>query len=481
MNSEKPNPSNRSKRQMVNQFQGQNNGNGAPEPSRRQPQGTNGGRSSSSSAGGTANRAHAAAGKKTAQPAGQNAGQRGARPTGQKAAPGRQPAYGAAPQPARKRAAAPNKTAANRRKRGRAKKGYGGIIALLVVAALGTGIFALYSVYRARIQGDDVLPQEVKTPTWQGSDIVGGLVCGIDYDNEAANGYDSADKIGRTDMILYVRYDTKNNKASLLQIPRDTYVGEASAIKDPEGNALVTKSFTGKINSVYYNAANKENRMAALAYVINEQFRLPVDFYVTIDMEALKEIVDIKGWIEVYVPLDVSDPDHPASKIPQGWQNLTGEQVEFLLRNRHSPNYAEKGDVARLQTQQSFYSALYREFKTLQPKDLVMWMNVLTYRCKTDMGLMQLGGLAQKALSLEGANITFVRPECGVTSTASGQSVISLKKEDTAALLNQYFREPGGQVPASELGIIELPMYVGTSPADVKTMADVQGAETPHA
>lgn len=387
-----------------------------------------------------------------------------------------QPDY-RAPASSRQRTAAARHPKHKRRKK---KRGHGLIVAMLVVAMLGTGVYALYSTYMGRIEGEDVLPQEVKTPTWQGSDVVCGLVCGIDYDNETADGYASGEKVGRTDMILYLRYDTKNNKATAMQIPRDTYVGEANQLKDSSGNALVTKNFTGKINSVYYNAADKQNRMAALAYVINQQFQLPVDFYVTIDMEALKEIVDIKGWIQVYVPVDVSDPDHPTSVIPQGWQNLTSAQVEFLLRNRYSPTYKEQGDMARLQTQQSFYSALYRELKTLQPKDLVMWMNVLTYRCKTDMDIMQLGGLAQKALGLQGADITFIRPPCGVANTASGQSVVSLVKEETAGLLNQYLRGEGQEVASSQLGLIELPMNVGTFPADIKTMADVQSVEAPQ-
>lgn len=354
------------------------------------------------------------------------------------------------------------------------------LVGVLLVLVLGTSVAAAVGVYSGKINGESehgLLPDEVKTPSWEGADVISGLICGLDYDNEGANGYATQDKVGRTDMILYVRYDTKNNKATMMQIPRDTYVGTADELKDSQGNALVNSNFQGKINQLYFTAKDKENRMAALATVINKQFGLPVDFYVTIDMDALKEIVDIKGWIEVYVPMDIVDPDHPTTRLNQGWQNLTGEQVEFLLRNRYNPGYNNKMDIARLQTQQSFYSALFREFKTLQPKDLMMWMNVLTSRCKTDMSVVKLGGLAQKALSIEGSDITFIRPACGTATTPTGVSVISLVKDDTANLLNQYLRDPENAVPASQLGIRELPLYSGTHEADIKTMADVQATE----
>lgn len=369
---------------------------------------------------------------------------------------------------------------ANRSRKKKKKKKTGLIITVILLLVLVTGVGATIGVFTNRISGANTqgtLPEELRTPTWEGADVISGLICGLDYDNDSANGYTSADKVGHTDMILYVRYDTKNNKAVLMQIPRDMYVGTASDLKDSKGNALVSNAFRGKINEVYYTALDTDNRMAALATVINQEFSLPVDFYVTIDMDALKEIVDIKGWIEVYVPMDIVDPDHPTTRLNQGWQNLTGDQVEFLLRNRYNPGYNQKMDIARLQTQQSFYSALFREFKTLQPKDLMMWMNVLTYRCKTDMGIMQLGGLAQKALGIQGSDITFIRPACGVATTENGVSVVSLVKDDTANLLNQYLRNPENPVPASELGIKELPMYVGVNEADIKTMADVQAKE----
>ena len=42
--------------------------------------------------------------------------------------------------------------------------------------------------------------------------------------------------------------------------------------------------------------------IAALADVIYDQYHLPIDYYVTIDMQALVEMVDNFGGIEVYIP-----------------------------------------------------------------------------------------------------------------------------------------------------------------------------------
>ncbi|MFR3602878.1 MAG: LCP family protein [Faecalibacterium sp.] len=46
--------------------------------------------------------------------------------------------------------------------------------------------------------------------------------------------------------------------------------------------------------------------IAALAEVIYDQYKLPIDYYVTVDMQALVEMVDNFGGIEVYIPHDMS-------------------------------------------------------------------------------------------------------------------------------------------------------------------------------
>lgn len=345
------------------------------------------------------------------------------------------------------------------------------VISLALVVALVGGLYALYNSIKIEIRGeatmDGSVPEEVKTediPEYTGKGIICGLICGIDFNDEDAMGYvDEDDKVGRTDLIMYLMYDTVNGKANILQIPRDLFVG----------NDLQTGG-SGKINSLYFNSGDPDNRMAPLLRAVKDQLDLPVDFYVTINMEAVREIVSIKGKITVYVPHDIVAKD-TGNVLHQGWQDLSPDHCEFLLRNR---NYAD-ADLSRMQTQQSFYSALFREFKQLSPTDLMMWMRVLLYRCNVGgIGPMEIGGLAQKALNLNGADLTFVRPPVTGGSN-NGHDVVCLVPDETAELLNEYFRPEGGSRTAEQLNMQTLPPleHIGKAEASIRTMAGIQETE----
>lgn len=350
-----------------------------------------------------------------------------------------------------------------------------GLIALSVVIALAGGIVMLYAGAAQTLSGEateaGTLPQEVKTesiPEYTGKGIITGLICGVDYNNETADGYTTKDKVGNTDMILYLMYDTVNNKANILQIPRDVYVG----------TELETGG-TGKINGLYQASPDPDNRMAALANCVMDQLGLPVDFYIKLDVDALKALVDHRGTIEVYVPQDIVDKETQEVLIEEGWRHFTGQEAEIFLRNR---NYSD-GDLTRLATQQSFYSALFREFKDLSPSDLVMWMRILMYY--VDIGgidLIQVGGLAQNALSLNGADLVFVRPPViGANYMApNGLStdLVYFEPEGTAQLLNEYFRPEGAEKSVEELDIHTLDdAKYGLSEASIRTMGDIQAIE----
>ena len=140
--------------------------------------------------------------------------------------------------------------------------------------------------------------------------------------------------MGFTDVILYVSFDMKANKISMLQIPRDTYIGDTASTGG-----------TGKINAVALHG-DTNPPVAALASVVNDQLKLPVDYYVTIDMDAFKAVINAIGGIEVTVPFDITD-DH-GNTLRAGTQRIDGATAEFMVRQRH--NYSN-ADIGRLEMQ----------------------------------------------------------------------------------------------------------------------------------
>ena len=145
------------------------------------------------------------------------------------------------------------------------------------------------------IRPDDSTPtieEEVKTAEEYKGDVVNILVCGIDYEEGRNYSNDPTSNDGMTDMILYVQFDIKNGALRMLQIPRNSLVATQNR-KITLSNGKTYAATNYQINSV---ALSNGGDIAALAEVIYDQYKLPIDYYVTIDMQALVEMVDkMKG------------------------------------------------------------------------------------------------------------------------------------------------------------------------------------------
>ena len=72
---------------------------------------------------------------------------------------------------------------------------------------------------------------------------------------------------------------------------------------------------------------------------------MPLHYYVTVDMDAVVELVDSVGGIKFNVPYDVIDKDG-VLQIPKGERILDGEKYLHYLRNREVG-----GDIGRMQRQ----------------------------------------------------------------------------------------------------------------------------------
>ena len=180
----------------------------------------------------------------------------------------------------------------------------------------------------------------------------------------------STDNGGKlTDTIIVATYEPKNQKASLLSIPRDTFVG-----KNPQ-----TGTGSDKINALYQKSPEK-----TLAKV-NEITGLDIKYYMVIDNQALIKLVDVIGGVNFYVPIDMiyDDPTQDLHiNLKEGQQKLNGDKAEQLLRYRHGNldkktgkylgTYPEEyggNDYGRMRTQREFMIETAKQ--TLQAKNIL--------------------------------------------------------------------------------------------------------------
>lgn len=320
------------------------------------------------------------------------------------------------------------------------------------VGVLAIGLFGLYQWVVRSISpegGNPTINEIINTPTEYKGDVVNVLVCGIDYEEGRAYSGDGSND-GMTDMIMYVNFDVANHKINMLQIPRDTYPGE----EYKHGN-------TGKINAV----ALHNDGIGSLMELIHEQYKLPVDYYVTIDMQSLKEIVDLFGGIEVYIPKDIS---YKGSTLEQGYRNLDGEAAEFFVRNR---NYAQ-ADIARLDMQRYFYQGLFARIRTANVWDLAKLAPVALKYVETNIPMDELISMGVSFLQVDSANIMMCKlPTYSAAQRYNDQSHLICDVAKTTDLLNEYFRTYGG--PVYELDVPTLATVGESTDPNVQYMGQL--------
>ena len=383
--------------------------------------------------------------------------------------PRRGGAHAAPSEPPRRRSAKP------RKKKKRAPMWLPLAVTLAVLAVIsGVVVYAASMVNRVEenIKPEEnaaSLVEEIQTLEEYKGDVVNILVCGIDY--EDGRGYSSdGTNDGMTDMILYCQFDIKGGALRMLQIPRNSLVATKSR-KITLSNGKTYSASNYQINSV---ALSNGGNVAALAEVIYDQFKLPIDYYVTIDMQALVEMVDNFGGIEVYIPHDMS---FAGSALKQGYRNLDGASAEFFVRCRHGEGYSNS-DIDRLNMQRYFYAGLFKRVRSMGVTDVINQLPLIFNNyIHTDMDLTTIAKMLVSFTRIDSANIMLAQtpvfmgvPNVGKTDSFAGYSCVVPDAGSIAELLNTYFRNYTGPVSAEELNLVTNDWPHGTA----STSANVQ-------
>ncbi len=238
------------------------------------------------------------------------------------------------------------------------------------------------------------------------------LICGLNQD--------------LTDIIMIGCYDLANNEMNILQIPRDTYVGDVSS---------------GKINAVYKLPREGESKIKAMIRCINSKFGLPIDHYATLTIKGTEKIIDIMGGVDIKLDRDyklIDDTTKPqqVKYFKKGKVHLDGQWATALIRHRKS--FAQ-GDMGRLVNQRAIYSAILKKLTSLSFSELSSIVANCMDDVSTDLPLGLALGYAEKAnkLKLDKVNIMSLP---GQTATINGLSCWVCHKQESVDMINKYFR-----------------------------------------
>ncbi len=193
------------------------------------------------------------------------------------------------------------------------------------------------------------------------------------------------DKDGtRTDVAFVVHYDSEQESISLISVPRDTRVDVCEEVEELLGGRYGVTKF----NAVHAYGGKEHGPEAAMLQ-LEDLLGISIDHYVKVDFDALVEIVDAVGGVEVDVPQDMywnmADTGDITINLKKGLQTLDGEKALQLVRFRR---YAD-GDVGRIQVQQLFLKALAE--KVLSTESIVTnlgdYIKVMYKHVETDVKL----------------------------------------------------------------------------------------------
>lgn len=249
----------------------------------------------------------------------------------------------------------------------------------------------------------------------------------------------STDNGGKlTDTIIVGTYDPKTQKASLLSIPRDTFVGKN------------IKSGTGsdKINALYQKSPEKT------LDAVNNITGLDIKYYMVIDNQALIKLVDVIGGVEFDVPyvpggMVYDDPTQNLHiNLKAGLQIIDGEKAEQLLRFRHNNNGksypAEYGDndIGRMKTQRNFMIETVKQ--TIKAKNVFKIKDIIDIAyeyVETNLSVSTIKDYVPYAVNIDIDSIqSVVLPGVPIGPPEVPLWFYEVNKKETAKLIEEIYR-----------------------------------------
>lgn len=305
-----------------------------------------------------------------------------------------------------------------KRKKQRGKRLFAVVLCLVIL--LGAGLFVYAGSLLSQIRRDNTdatsyIQQPSDAPEWDvlsDKKITNILLLGTDR---------MEDGIQRSDTMMLVSIDNKNKKIKLTSFLRDLYVEIPTIGKN-------------KLNASYSNGG-----AALTMQTIENNFRINIDRFVTIDVDSFAEIIDKMGGIEVVISQAEADEMNRVmgEQLSAGKNHMRGTLALYYSRIRRIDS-----DFGRTGRQRQVIGCMVDKLKTKNPIELSGLLHDYMGYVTTNLPDSEMVGLAANAINVMGYSIeTLHMPESGLYEDrrVSGiGDVLDPDLEENCAVLREF-------------------------------------------
>jgi len=244
----------------------------------------------------------------------------------------------------------------------------------------------------------------------------------------------------RTDTMIVASLDPQTKSATMLSIPRDLYVPIPAPGAD--SNRINTANFYG--DQTTYPGGGPALAKKTVEY----NFAIPIHYYVLVDFNGFRQIIDALGGIDIDVPQPIDDPEYPTEaygvmhlQIPAGLQHMDGDLALKYARSRKSTS-----DFDRSQRQmQVILATRDKALKVNALAQAPQLVERLRASVETDMTPEQILALAPVAAQVRADNIKTRAIDLSMTyeiKLNTGADVLWPDREKIGALIQEMFSTP---------------------------------------
>jgi LCP family protein required for cell wall assembly len=309
-------------------------------------------------------------------------------------------------------------------KRGKAKRRLRQLAAVVLVLAVLGGIAGLGAAYLLashlsgnvhRIDAFDGLDPSTRpspAPADDGTETF--LALGVDVRSDypttgdAAVDPDSAMNDARSDAIMLIRFNPDQHYASVVSIPRDSWVP-------------IPGHGTNKINAAYAFGGP-----SLLIATVEKLTNIRVDHFLLVDFAGFKSIVDSLRGVDVQV---AESTDVSGVMFHKGLNHLDGTEALAYVRQRHG---LPGSDFDRVRRQQNFLRAVMTKVAKINPAGdplrTYRLLDAMTQAVTVDdqISTAELRDLALSAAKLRSGSVWFLTAPVKGTGWEGNQSVVYL-------------------------------------------------------